>query len=214
MLQGKKVRLREVRREDLPLLREWRNRRDIQKVCRQHRPISELSQEGWFERISDGDCPHLMFVVEAIAGEGVPVAKDLSHVVPVPIGVVGLCYWDKHYRSAEISFYIGAERFKRRGLCSDALRTLIAYGFEDLHLHKIWAEVFEFNEMSSDLLYKLGMKKDGFHRDTIFRFGEWHGSHILSILEDEWRAIGLPSKASLLNGMESEFRSQELPATS
>jgi RimJ/RimL family protein N-acetyltransferase len=100
-------------------------------------------------------------------------------------GVVGLCHADHINRNAEVSFYIGDEKARGRGYAQQALTLLHGYGFGELNLHRIWAEVYGFNTPGLELLKKLGYVVEGAQRSHIWLRG-WHDSHILGLLSDEW----------------------------
>ena len=51
MIKGKKVGLRAVEKEDLILLRDWRNLTDFRKHFREVRELSLTDQEEWFESL-------------------------------------------------------------------------------------------------------------------------------------------------------------------
>ena len=45
--------------------------------------------------------------------------------------------------------------FRGKGIGSDALRTLMKYGYEEINLNKIWCEVFSNND-AIDIYRKIG----------------------------------------------------------
>ncbi|MFC8201609.1 GNAT family N-acetyltransferase [Streptomyces sp. NPDC057298] len=65
---------------------------------------------------------------------------------------------------------------------------LLARGFEDLRLHRIYATCDPRNLGSAQVLSKLGMTWEGRHRHTALIRDGWRDSDTFSILEDEWRA--------------------------
>lgn len=60
------------------------------------------------------------------------------------------------------------------------------YGFKEMNLHKIWAEVYN-NNRALGLYKSVGFKEDGVLRDNQFCEGKYINSYLLSILEDEWQ---------------------------
>jgi RimJ/RimL family protein N-acetyltransferase len=84
------------------------------------------------------------------------------------------------------------------GYGSDALRTLIKYGFNDLNLNKIWCEVYKNNE-ALDVYKHIGFKYEGTLRDNYYNEGQYWDSDILSMLKKEYEKKYrrcLPSSAS------------------
>lgn len=50
MLKGEITGLRAIEKEDLILLRDWRNNSDFRKNFREHKELNLLNQENWFDR--------------------------------------------------------------------------------------------------------------------------------------------------------------------
>jgi len=173
MIRGKRVRFRAIEREDLPRLRDWRNQPEIRTRTREYRLLSMTNQETWFDRLHD-DRSTVMFAVEDEKGK--------------MIGVVGLTYIDWKNRRAEVSIYIGEGAAQGKGYGSDALRTIVRYGFHTVNLHKLYAEIFAFNEPSVKLFEKAGFKLDGTKREDQYVNGKYWDTHVYSILAREFKA--------------------------
>jgi len=171
MLRGEKVRFRAIEREDLPQLRDWRNHPEIRRRTREFRLLSMENQERWFAQLHD-DRNTVMFAVLDEQGK--------------LIGVVGLTYIDWKNRKSEVSIYIGDESAWGKGYGLDALRTLVGYGFHTANLHKLYAEIFSFNEPSIKLFEKAGFKPDGRKREDQFVDGKYWDTLVYSLLASEF----------------------------
>ena len=101
------------------------------------------------------------------------------------IGVCGLHYIIWHIRSAEVSIFIAEGEGKGYG--TDALKELCKYGFDELNMHKLWAEIFDNNPASHHLFKKVGFVDEGVLRHNHFSGGKYGDSFRLSMLEEEWR---------------------------
>ena len=105
------------------------------------------------------------------------------------LGACGLCYIDWLNRNADFSIYIGADDvYIDRDFAPDAGRTLLRYGFSELNLHRIWAEIYDFDEPKQKLFATLGLTMDGRHRQTHWTEGPWCDSLFYSILSHEFRS--------------------------
>jgi [ribosomal protein S5]-alanine N-acetyltransferase len=82
--------------------------------------------------------------------------------------------------------YAVAARHWGRGIAADAARTLIAYGFSELGLHRITAAVGPDNQRSVRTLLRLGFTLEGRLRDHVFTNGGWRDSALYSLLAPEW----------------------------
>jgi len=172
MIKGKKVGLRAVEKEDLPFLRDWRNIPDFRKNFREVRELSLTDQEVWFNSLQNSKYINYMFTV-----------VDLN--TNKPIGAAGLLYINWIIRSADFSFYIGDENkyIGNDGIAKEATKLLIDYGFNNLNLHKIWMELYEFDKEKINFFIKeFKFKQDGLLRDNCFEGGSYHDSWILSLL--------------------------------
>jgi RimJ/RimL family protein N-acetyltransferase len=63
----------------------------------------------------------------------------------------------------------------------------VAYGFDTLNLHRIFASHFEGNTASAGVLKKIGMRHEGCQRDHILKWGKFLDSELYAILRSEWR---------------------------
>jgi RimJ/RimL family protein N-acetyltransferase len=183
------VNLRPVTRADLPQLAAWRNDPELRARTRELRPLTDVDQELWLSRISGGDRRDFMFVVDApyVVGED-PLDPGCPFVSTKAVGVVGLCHWDAVNASAEVSFYVGDESERGKGYTKRALHLLHGWGFDALRLHRIYAEVYDFNEPGHAVVRSLGYTQCGRQRDTVWRGGRFASSLFYDLLEHEWRA--------------------------
>lgn len=174
MLKGKLTGLRALEKEDLVLLRDWRNNPDFRKNFREHRELNLQNQENWYNR-TYANPNDFMFVIVDIETN-------------VPIGACGLLYTNWINRSADFSFYIGYnELYIDDKYAYDAANTLIKYGFEDLNLNKIWMELYEYDHRKLDFFKgKFKFHIDGKLRQNAFSEGKYWDSFIISILKSEF----------------------------
>lgn len=173
MITGKLVGLRAVEKEDLPLLRDWRNIPEFRKNFREVRELSLVHQEKWFERSCIGNPNDYMFTI---------VDQETNS----PIGAAGLLYINWIIRSADFSFYIGKDNWyiDELGYAKEAAQLLIDYGFKNLNLHKIWMELYEYDNKKIDFFKKeFKFKQDGILRDNCFEEGKYWNSIIISLIK-------------------------------
>jgi RimJ/RimL family protein N-acetyltransferase len=72
------------------------------------------------------------------------------------------------------SFGVGiAAEHAGRGLAAEMAARLLAFGFEELHLHRIEADVSIDNTPCIRLLERLGMVREGVARECIRAQGRW-----------------------------------------
>jgi RimJ/RimL family protein N-acetyltransferase len=175
MIKGKVVGLRALEKEDLSLLRDWRNIASFRKNFREYRELNMVNQENWFTRVNASP-NDFMFIIERL--------DDRQ-----PLGACGLLYTNWIIRSADFSFYIGFEEqyVDSDGYAEEAAKLLMEYGFKNLNLHKIWMELYEFDLKKIEFFTKKSsFKIDGTLRDNCFEDGRYWNSIIISLLSNEY----------------------------
>jgi ribosomal-protein-alanine N-acetyltransferase len=88
-------------------------------------------------------------------------------------------------KAAKLGYAIRADRWGK-GYATDATRCMIAFGFEELRLHRISAAIGPDNVASIAVVRKLGMHYEGRIRDHVFTNGAWRDSLLYAVLEHEW----------------------------
>jgi len=76
-----------------------------------------------------------------------------------------------------------------QGLGTEAARLALAFGVEVLGLHRIDLRVMAHNGRAIASYLKCGFRAEGRERDSAFVEGRWIDDLIMSVLEDEYRAL-------------------------
>lgn len=169
-MKGNRLALRSLREEDLKLIFVWMNRLPNRIFGRTARPLS-MKQ---IKEITINDQPsHDVWF-------GVWHLKDEKM-----IGTVCLGHIDTLNRNAIVGLEIGDERYWRQGLGTEAVRLITKYGFEDLNLHRIEAQIFEGNEGSIKCFQKNAYSEESIQKDKMYMDGKFLGIHIYVKFEEE-----------------------------
>ena len=166
MLKGKIISLRKVKFEDLKFLRDWRNTPVIWENNTQFILLNLKQQNLWFKKINSNISKEKMFTV---------IDEKQN-----PIGICGLVQIDEDNKNAKVAIIIGNTKNHSKGIGTESLNLLLSYGFNKLKIHRIDAEVIEYNKKSLNFFKKLGFKQEVVMRDYIFRNGEWWDLVVLS----------------------------------
>jgi len=75
------------------------------------------------------------------------------------------------------------------GFGTEASRALVAFGFQELGLHRIVATCDPENTASSHVLEKTGMRREALLRSDSKIDGRWRDSYLYAIIEEEWRNL-------------------------
>jgi RimJ/RimL family protein N-acetyltransferase len=164
MINGKQIGLRAIEKHDLSQLLAWRNKPALRRFFREHAELNSENQMTWFQGVVCNSAHVKMFAI---------VASDTGEL----IGACGLCAIDWVNRHADFSIYIGKDDLYIDDVyATDAGAVLLQYGFEELNLHRIWAEIYDIDEQKKNLLDKLNFVFEGRHSQTYWHQGKWHDS--------------------------------------
>ena len=101
------------------------------------------------------------------------------------IGQIAYFLVDNKNHFAEIEYCIGSE-FQCRGYATEATKAVIAFGFDEINLHKVQICTKTINQPSKRVIEKCGLTYEGTLRDYFFMNGEYVGRHYFSILRSEY----------------------------
>lgn len=88
---------------------------------------------------------------------------------------------DERNASCNFRVLLGPDA-RDRGLGSEAITLFVAYGFEQLALHRIALEVYAFNPRARRVYEKVGFRPEGVLRDAIRTGDGWADSTVMAIL--------------------------------
>ena len=175
MIKGKHVFFRPVEYKDLDVMRSWLNDPEISSlVVGWNFPVSLAQQEKWFERNIIPDTTHRWIVESEEMGV---------------LGLTGLWQIDWQSRQALTGLKLGNKDIRGKGYGTDSIMALMAYAFLEVGLHRLWAEIIDYNIASyRAYVQKCGWKVEGVLRDAIYREGQYHDLLRVAILKDEFLA--------------------------
>jgi ribosomal-protein-alanine N-acetyltransferase len=103
------------------------------------------------------------------------------------IGWCGYHTWYTDHNRAEIGYGLFIESYKRKGFMSEAIVSIIEYGFKQMKLHRIEAFISPQNVASIRLINKLNFTKEGLLREHYFINNRMEDSAIYSLLKSEFK---------------------------
>lgn len=87
---------------------------------------------------------------------------------------------------AELGYWIGRE-FWNQGICTEAARAVVQFGFETLSLNRIHAHHLTRNPASGRILEKIGMRKEGLLRSHVKKWGVFEDVVVYGILNSDFQ---------------------------
>jgi len=97
------------------------------------------------------------------------------------IGTIGFWQLKKEHYRAEIGYLLSPD-FQRKGIMQEALSAVINYGFAEMKLHSIEANVDPRNASSISLLDRNQFVKEGYFKENYFFDGKFSDTVIYSLL--------------------------------
>lgn len=137
----------------------------------------------------NGDAETRAFLARAAAGNAARPrrAYELGIVLRETGVLIGACGVRAERPGAHAGHfgYTLARAHWGRGYATEAGRALLALGFEQLGLHRLWATCRPGNVASVRVLEKLGLRREGHLRHTTRIRGEWQDSLLFARLSTD-----------------------------
>ncbi|MDY3317878.1 GNAT family N-acetyltransferase [Riemerella anatipestifer] len=91
---------------------------------------------------------------------------------------------NKRFNNAELGYWLD-EKYWNKGYITEAVKSIIQFGFETLKLKRIFASHFDFNISSGRVLEKSGMKKEGVLKCHTCKNGQYQNHILYAIINEQ-----------------------------
>jgi len=163
------IQLKKINSSYLEKIKNWRNLESIRNFNYQYTLLNMKNQHEWYSSLTTSH-DQKMFIV----------LKNSK-----PIGICGLIHIDIENKNADVSIILGEHSLHGKGIGSIILEKLVEYGFRKLKLHRIGAEIFEFNKISVHLFEGLSFKKEATFRQSLWRNNKWWSIYVYSVINEK-----------------------------
>jgi len=185
LIQTQRLLLREVTAEDAPALLSIHGDRDLMKWFGSD-PIPDLrAAEGLAETFAEW----------RRAGTGTRWGLQLRDQQGL-IGTCGLFRWDQRWKRCTTGYEL-ARPFHGQGLMREALAAMLSWGFENMGLNRVEAQIHPLNVASLHLAEAIGFRQEGLLREV----GYWGGGHHdllqYSLLQRDWQTEQIVANARM-----------------
>jgi ribosomal-protein-alanine N-acetyltransferase len=102
------------------------------------------------------------------------------------IGSCSLFHFDACFDCAETGYELN-HAFWGKGIMTEAMSTILTFGFNELGLHRVEAIIDIANERSKNLLLKFGFNYEGNLRQRFHFRDQFLDEHFFGLLKDEWQ---------------------------
>jgi ribosomal-protein-alanine N-acetyltransferase len=111
--------------------------------------------------------------------------KDTPHPGRL-VGTCGFHRWQPDHSHAEVGYELG-RAYWGQGIMREAIRRVLAFGFSEMALNRVEAQVWADNAPSARFLEKLGFQREGLLRQAEFAAGAFQDILIYAILKEEFK---------------------------
>ena len=172
-LATERLRLRPHNADDAEWLHELYSQPDVARYLLDEPWTAEVTHDKLTERLAKTD----------IDGETGALALVIEHD-GVPIGDVALWLTDHEHRQGEIGWVLNPAH-GGQGFASEAVRAVLALGFDHYKLHRVTAQMDARNSASAALARRVGFRLEAHHVQDWFSKGEWTDTLIFARLASE-----------------------------
>jgi [ribosomal protein S5]-alanine N-acetyltransferase len=168
----------------------------LRPLCEADAPVlfAMFSEPKVMRYMSTGPWPSIDKAHEMIAQDAVELPEGVhlrlgleTKIDSKLIGHCSLFKWDTGCRRAEVGYGMASAAWGK-GYMHEALTALLNYGFEDMQLNRVEADIDPRNIASAKSLERLGFTKEGYLRERWIVEGEVSDSAIYGLLHREWLA--------------------------
>jgi len=166
-MRGETVTLHPIELDDADVLASMVNDPEVWPSLAVSTPTSEAEERDWIDSLSDADGHHFLVCVD-----------------DETVGAISLTDPDRAWGHAELGVYLSPDA-RGNGYASDAIRRVCRWAFEDRRLHKVFANVYETNPASKQMLDGVGFTHEGTFREHAFVRGEYRDVERYGLLAGE-----------------------------
>ena len=175
VINGEKISLRPITREDTGLIVAWRSNPEVMKNFIFRQPFTRELHENWLATKVDTGKVIQYIIVDKETGRSV--------------GSVYFRDIDPENESAEYGIFIGEEDCLGRGFGTETARLFTRFGLDVLKLHRISLRVLSGNDIARRSYEKSGFIMEGIFRDMVKLDGEYRDVIFMAMLSEEGKGI-------------------------
>jgi RimJ/RimL family protein N-acetyltransferase len=180
IIRSDHIYLRPAERSDLPTFVRWFADAETKRFLALRAPFSMAMEEKWFDQMLERQGKEQYMFVICLLPDGRPIGTtDLREI---------------HHEDGHAAFgiTIGEKELWGRGYGTEALFAISDFGFGQLRLERIELDVSAANLRAQRSYEKAGFTVEGTLRHGHFADGEFMDVIRMSMLRDEWLALGRP----------------------
>ncbi|MBI4648094.1 MAG: GNAT family N-acetyltransferase [Bacteroidia bacterium] len=174
-LENDTIRLRALEPSDLDLLYQWENDSSIWMVSNTPAPFSKYILSKYIKNSAQDiyQAKQLRLMLDI---------KKPDNLQCSTIGIIDIFDFDFFHLRAGIGIIISDKKSRNKGYAGKALKLLIDYAFNFLHLHQLFCNITIDNHTSLRLFQKYGFRITGKKLQWIRNQNTWLDEYILQLI--------------------------------
>jgi len=172
VLETERLILREHALSDADALFAMRTNEEVMRYIDRERPKDLLDIKAFISTFND----------DFRAGKNLAWVMALKEKPEQMIGSIGYWRTDLANHRAEMGYMLHPD-YWRKGYISEALKKTIDFGFDEIKLHSIQANINPNNDASRQILIKHGFVKEAYFKEDYYFNGQFLDSEIYSLLK-------------------------------
>jgi RimJ/RimL family protein N-acetyltransferase len=174
-LEGKKVILKTVTKEDIIELEQLMQDKQIRDLVGDIYPFTEKEMDSYLAKCQDLEERIWLVIIDK-------KKKKL-------IGETGFKYIHSTWRNAGFTLIIWDKKYWGNGYGKEVAELMLDYGFNHLNLHRIGIEVVEFNENGLKFWEHIGFTQEGKEKEAYYCNGKYYDFIMMYLLENDYRKL-------------------------
>lgn len=179
VLETARLQLKQVSKADASFLFKLRSDERVMKYLDRPSPSSEEEVISMIQKIEEA----------LVNGQGISWGIFLKDQPAQLIGTIGFHQLTPAHFRAEIG-YLLATKYHRQGIMTEAIQCVLNFGFYEMNLHSVEANINPSNLASQAILEKFGFRREAYFRENYFYNGKFLDSAIYSLLKPDWNKGG------------------------
>lgn len=170
------------------------------KTKRLHlRPLQAADAEAVFRYRSDPEISRYQHWEPADLSEAERFIENNTKLAPGHWLQLAICLNDNHELIGDCGLHFPRDRdhetelgislageYQGIGYAAEALKAVIGHLFNELGKHRVYASVDPRNLPSVKLLERVGMRKEGHFKKSVWFKGAWADDLVYAVLDEEW----------------------------
>lgn len=171
MIEGKRIKLRKLSEEDIPIVSKW---------------LKSLDYSYFIEELPLDLSMYIKDLIEESRKEkGEAIIFVIVNKKNIPVGVVSLFMIDWENKNCRMNIFL-PDNTRSFIYGAEAIFRCAMYAFNEMSMRKVYGHINEINKNSIKIFEKLGTKKEAVLRDYIRKDGRLQDTFIYGMFAQEF----------------------------